>query len=154
MNAMCDMSQFVVVVPVTNESSAILAENFFQHVLMKFGLCHLVVIDDGTPFKGAFVAMCKALALNYDILAKRNHKGLTVEHFHRFLNKAVTIAMEDRQSNDVFVPAGIAAGYAWNSAPIDGTDILRSTVVIGREFRFSIDINLSAPPQLTQNNSH
>ena len=53
MNAMCDMSQFVVVVPVTNESSAILAENCFQHVLMKFGLCHLVVIDDGTPFKGA-----------------------------------------------------------------------------------------------------
>ena len=78
-NAMCDMSQFVVVVPVTNESSAILAENFFQHVLMKFGLCHLVVINDGTPFKNAFVAMCTALDLNYEILAKRNHKGLTVE---------------------------------------------------------------------------
>ena len=60
--------------------------------------------------------------------------------------------MEDRQSNDVFVPAGIAVGYAWNSAPIDGTDILRSTVAIGREFRFLIDINLSALPQLTQNN--
>ena len=130
MNAMCDMSQFVVVEPVTNESSATLTENDFQHVLMKFGLCHLVVIDNGTQFKGTFVAMCMDLDLNYDILAKRNHKGLTVEHFHRFLNKAVTIAMEDRQSNNVFVPAGIAVGYAWNSAPIDETDILRSTVAI------------------------
>ena len=55
--------------------------------------------------------MCKALELNYDILAKINHKGLSVEHFYRFLNKATTIAMEDRQSNDVFVPAGIAAWY-------------------------------------------
>ena len=77
-------------------------------MLVKFGLCPLVVIDDGTPFKGAFVAMCTALDLNYDILAKRNHEGLSVEHFHRFLNKVVTIAMEDRQSNDVFVPSEIA----------------------------------------------
>ena len=61
--------------------------------------------------------------------------------------------MEDRQSNDVFVPAGIAAAHAWNSAPINGTDILRSTVAIGQEFRFTIDIHLSALPQITQNNA-
>ena len=79
---------------------------------MKFGLCHLVVIDDGTLFKGSFVAMCKYLDLYYDILAKCNHKGLTVEHFHCFLNKVVTIAMENRQRNNVFVPAGVVAGYA------------------------------------------
>ena len=120
---------------------------------MKFGLCRLVVIDDGTPFKGAFVAMCTALDLNYDILAKRNHKGLTVEHFHRFFNKAVTIWMEDRQNNDVFVPVGISTGYVWNSAPIDDNNILPSTIAIGREYRFHIDINLSALPQLTQNNA-
>ena len=59
---------------------------------MKFGLCHLVVLDDGSPFKGSFIAMCKMLRLNYDVLAKRNQKGLTVEHFHRFLNESVTIA--------------------------------------------------------------
>ena len=152
MNVMCDMSQFVVVVIVTNESSATLAENFFQHALMKFGVCHLVVIDDGTLFKGASVTMCTALDINCDILVKRNHKELTVEHFHRFLNRAVTIAMKDRQSNDIYVPARIAAGYAWNSVPIDVTDILRSSVAIGREFRFPIDINLSALPQLIQNN--
>ena len=152
MNDMCDMSQLVVVVPITTESSATLAENYFQHVLMKFGLCHLVVIDDDTPFKGDFVAMCTALDLNYDILAKRNNNGLTDGHFHRFLNNAVTIAIEDRQSNDVFVPAGIATEYVWNSLPIDDTAILRSAVAICRESMFPIDINLSALPQLTQNN--
>ena len=62
---------------------------------MKFGLCHLVIIDDGTPLKSAFVAICKALDMNYDILAKSNHKELTVEHFRHFLNKAVTIAIKD-----------------------------------------------------------
>ena len=151
MNDMCDMSQFVVVVPVTNGSFDILAEIFSQHVLMKFGVYHLVVIDDDPPFKDAFVTICLVLALNYDILAKRNHKGLTIENFHRFLNKAATKEMEDRQNNDVFFSRD-SRGYAWNSAPIDGTDILHSVVAIGREFRFSIDINLSALPQLTHNN--
>ena len=103
MNVMCDLSQFVVLVLVTNESSATLTEYFFEHVLMKFGLCHLVVINDGTLFKGSFVAMCKVLDLNQTIFANRNYKGLTVGHFHRFLNKEATIVMTDRQSNNVFV---------------------------------------------------
>ena len=47
----------------------------------------------------------------------------------------------------------IAAGYARNSAPIDGTNILRSNVAMGRKFRFLIDINLSPLLQLTQNSS-
>ena len=153
MNGMCDLSQFVVVVLVTNESSATLTEYFFEHVLMKFGLCHLVVIDDGTLFKGSFVAMCKALDLNQDIFANRNYKWLTVGNFHRFLNKEATIVMTDRQSNNVFVLAQIAVECAWNSARIDGTVILRSTVTIGREFRFPIDIDLLALSQLNQNNA-
>ena len=95
--------------------------------------------------------MCDTLSSNYDVLAKRNHKGLTVEHFHPFLNKSVTIAAEDRGTNDIFVPAGIAAGYAWNSSPIDGTDILRSIPAIGRELHFPININLSALPKLAHN---
>ena len=93
--------------------------------------------------------MCKALDLNYDILAKRNHKGLSVEMFYRFLNKTTAIAMEDRYSNDVFVSGGIAAGCACNSLFIDGTDILRSAVAIGHEFRFPIDINLFTLSQWT-----
>ena len=75
-----------------------------------------------------------------------------MKHLHCFLNKTTTIVMEDQQSNDFFVPAVIDAGYAWSSAPIDGTNILRRIVAIGREFRFSIDIDLSALPKLTQNN--
>ena len=116
-------------------------------------MCYLVFIDDGTLFKGDGVAVCKTFDLNYDVFANRNHKGLTVEYFHRFFNKLVTIVMEDRQSNDVFIPAGIATRYVWNIAPIDGTNILHSTVAIVRELRFAIDINVSALPQLTQNNN-
>ena len=54
MNTICKMSQFVVVIPVPNESSATLASFFMHHVLMKFGICHLVVLDDESPFKKIF----------------------------------------------------------------------------------------------------
>ena len=61
---MCDMIQFVVVVHISDKTSATLASYFMQHVLMKVGLYHLVMLDDGTPFKGYFIAMCQALNLN------------------------------------------------------------------------------------------
>ena len=111
MNVMCDMTQFVIVVPVPNETASTLAENFVQHVLLKFGIRHLVILDDGSSFKGFFSTICKALNINYDILAKRSYKGLLVEKLYRFLNKAITIAAEDRRTNDIFVATSIAARY-------------------------------------------
>ena len=56
--------------------------------------------------------MCETLNLNHDVLAKRNYKGLIVEYFHRFLNKNVTVTAEERDTNDIFIPTGIATGYA------------------------------------------
>ena len=150
---MCDLTQFVIIVPVPYERAATLAEYFMQHVLLKFGICHLVILDDDSPFKGVFTAMCKSLHINYDILAIRNHKGLLVETFHRFVNKDITIAAEGRAANDVFVATGVAAGYAWNSSLIDGTDILRSVPALGRELRSLLDIDLSALPPIVSNNA-
>ena len=154
MNVMCDMSQFVIVVPVPDKSSATLGSYLIQYVLMKFGLCHLVMLDDGNPFKGDLIAMCQALNLNYDMLTKLNHTGLSVEHFHHSLNKNVTIVAEERGITNIFIPAGITAGYAWNSTSIDGTDILRSIPAIGRDVKFPLDINLNAMSQLVQNNAN
>ena len=53
--------------------------------------------------------MCKALNQNYDILVKRNHKNLLVNKFHRFLNIAITTVLDDRETNDIFVAASVAA---------------------------------------------
>ena len=40
------------------------------------------------------------------------------------------MATEERGTNDIFVATGIIAEYAWNSAPIDGTDIIRSFLLL------------------------
>ena len=148
---MCNHTQFVVVVPVPGMTASVIAKYFMQEILLKFGIRHLVVMNDGTPFKGAFILACDALHLKYECVVKRDHKAVLVEKFHRFLNKVVTIAVEDRKTLVCFTEAGIVAGYAWNSAPIDGTDIFRSIPAIGRELRFSIDIPSTTLPQLTTN---
>ena len=131
-NVMYDKRQFAVDVSVPDKSFATLQSYSMQQILLKFGMCHLVALDDGTPIKGAFIAMCEALQLNHDIVAKGNHKDLTVEYFHRFLIKSVTTATEERGTNDMFVPTGIAASYAWNSVLISATDILCSIPAIYR----------------------
>ena len=87
MNVTYDMTQFVVVVPVPNKLAYTLAEHFMYHALLQFGIYHLVILDYSSPFKDVFLTMCKALKINYDILAKRKHKGLLVDKFNRFVNK-------------------------------------------------------------------
>ena len=89
------------------------------------------------------------MSFSYDILAKRNHKGLTVEYLYCFLNNSITIVAEERGTNNIFVPVNIATDYAWNSAPIDATDILRSISAIDREFHSHIDVSLNSLPKMT-----
>ena len=54
---MCDLTQFVVVFPVTGMTVSIITKYFMQEVLSKFGICHLVVMDDSTIFK-IFIMAC------------------------------------------------------------------------------------------------
>ena len=154
MNGICDISRFAVVVFVPYNTSTTLENHFIQHILMKFGLYHLDILDDGNLFKGVFIIMCQACNLNDDILAKRNNKRHTVEYLCRFLNNSVTIGAEERVTNDIFVPTSIATGYSCNYTPIDGTDILRSIPAIGRELYVNININFDTISKMTQNNAH
>jgi hypothetical protein len=151
LNAMCDLTGFVLVSATSNITAHDLARLFVQNVLLKIGFCGVVVVDDGSTFKGLFKAVCLLLNISFHVAAKGNHKAVSVEHFHRFLNKAVTIAANDRGTNTVFVEAAHTAAYAWNSSPIDGTDIIRSVPAVGRPFRFPFDISLRATPTPTSN---
>ena len=96
--------------------------------------------------------MYQSLNSNYDILAKYNHKGLTIYYFNHFLNKSATITAKECGTNDIFVPDITATGYVQNSVLIDGTNILRSVPAIDQEHHFLININLNAFPKLTHNN--
>ena len=136
MNAMCDMAQFVVSKPTKNTTASYLARLFMEHVLLKFGFCAIVVVDDGSTFRGLFKEMYSLLKIRFHAAAKRNHKSISVERFHNFLKKGITFYSEERGTNKCFVEAAMVLAYAWNASPIDGTGIIRSIPAIGRELNF------------------
>lgn len=149
---MCDLSQFVVAC-VTNDITAVsLADLYMSEVLLKYGMTAVVVIDDGNTFKGVFAQMCSILNITLWTLSKGNHKGLSVERFHRFLNKTQTIAGHSVGTHAVFSRNVRLSAYAWNSAPIDGTDIIHSFVAVGHEFRFPLDLQFANAPPLNLEN--
>ena len=69
------------------------------------------------------------------------------------MNKSIMIAVEDRETNDVFLATSVVAEYEWNYSLIDGTDILCSFLTIGRELCFPLDIDLSAFLSFVYNNA-
>ena len=67
-----------------------------------------------------------------------------MECYHRFLKKTQSICSNDGGTHNVFIKNTKTSPYTWNSADIDGTDVIRSMATVGREFRFLLDVEL--PP--------
>lgn len=147
LNAVCDLTQFAVS-SVTYDITALqLSQIFMSDVVLTFGMCAVVVVDAGSSFRGIFEEMCTLLGITFWILARGNHKGNGAERYHRYLNKVQTIEGSNVGTNTNFMRIAKTTQYAWNSAPIDGTDIVRSMAAVGRDFRFPLDVKLSELPQ-------
>ena len=151
MNAMCDLTQFVVSSATENPTAESLAQTFMEDVVLTFGMVAVVVVDADSKFLREFEEMCKALKMVFWPLARGNHKAMRVECYHRFLNKTQTIVGQDRGTHETFVQNAKTSQYAWNSAPIDDTDISRSMAALGRDFKFPMDVELSAMPVINDN---
>ena len=146
LNCMCDMTTCVVSVVIKHANLSELAQVFMEHILLKFGLCLVVVVDDGTPFMHIFEQIMKALNIRLHRVLKRNHKAVDVERYHRFDYHVVTLVATTQETRKCFVEASMVAAYAWNDIPINGTDTPRSTPAIGRPIRFHMDMAIAELP--------
>ena len=88
----------------------------------------------------------------FGFLEQENHKGLLVEQYHRYLNKNQTIAGQDCGTHLSILQNSKTSQYAWNSAPINNTDVPHSLAAVGREFRFQFDIEINGIPNLINAN--
>ena len=148
MNSMCDLTQFVVSSLVEDATSTVLAKLFMEDVVLNFGIVAVVVVDADSKFLGTFKDMCSILKIQFWPLARGNHKGNSVERYHRFLNKTQAIIGQDRGTHSSFRQNMKTSQYAWNSAPIDDTDIPRCLPAVGRIFKFPMDVELESIPTL------
>ena len=150
MNGMYDLTQFVVSSITDNIEAAAPAQFFMSDIVMTFGMCAVVVIDNSSTSKCVFILMCKHLKIQYWCLLRGNQRGNgnSVERHQSFLNKTQTLVGTDRGTSLVIVQHEKKILYAWNSAPIDNIGISRSLATVGREFRFLLDVELSQIPQI------
>jgi hypothetical protein len=78
MNIMCDMTQFGINTPVPSWKAHVLASYLMQEVLLKVGICVMIIVDDGNTFTGIFKEACDTMNIRYHLIAKCNHKTLSV----------------------------------------------------------------------------
>ena len=117
-----------------------LARRAYASFFVPNGLPKLILIDAGSENKGVFVNMCATLGIKYHMVSPDEHNGILCERFHRYLNKVEKIHAADTQSHTQWVQGTLFATYAWNAAPIDGTNIIRSFAAKARVFPFPIEI--------------
>jgi hypothetical protein len=123
-------------------------------IQMRFGLCHTIVLDKDSKFFGEFKEAVDLLQINRHVLSGGNHNPMLVERVNRYLNKGLKIMTNERDSVRVAMEAILLLLYAWNSAPIPGTDLSWCFVALGREFQFPIDFSANKHFELTSNIPH
>ena len=87
MNALGNLTQFIVSILVNEATSKILGKLFIEQVVFTFDMVAVVVVDADSEFLHLFEEMCKALGVIFWPLSRGNHKGNDVKRYHRFLNK-------------------------------------------------------------------
>ena len=107
------------------------------------------MVDKDSKFLGVFTQTAVLLKINIHVLSGENHDPMIVERICRFLNSCLTIFCNERGNNRVALGGILMSLYAWNSAPVIGTDISRSLLVTGREFNFPIDFSTEQHQMLT-----
>ena len=148
LNCMCDLTQFIVSSVIKETTAEALSIAFMENVVLKYGVCAVIVVDAGSNFRHIFEQMCDILDITFWPLARGNHHGLSVERYHRYLNKTQTIQGASIGTHENFKRNVLISAYGWNSAPIDGTNIVRSIPAVGREFRFPLDTKTAPVPPL------
>ena len=133
------MTGFAAVTFVDALDSETMTRATFTAFFISHGLPKLVIIDSGSEFAGAVLTICQNIGLPTYTVSRGNHKAIICERFHKYMNKVQRIHAADCETFQDFMFGTIFAVYAWNSAPVDGTNIVRSYAAIGREFPFPID---------------
>ena len=57
-----------------------------ESVLLKFGLCVVIVADADSKIKDIFPALVECLLIHVRVAATRSHKTIGVLHFYQFVN--------------------------------------------------------------------
>ncbi len=144
----CRMTGFAAMEPVTHATSQTFALTVMK-IQLQFGLCHTIVLDKDSKFFGAFKEACDLLQINRHVLSGGNHNPMFVKRVNRYLNKGLKVMANEHGLVHIAMEAILLPLYAWNSAPIPGTDLSRCFVALSHEIQFLINFLVDKLWELT-----
>jgi hypothetical protein len=100
----------------------------------------LILIDQGSEFKGVLIRFCETLGIRCYVASPEDHDAILCERYHRYLNKVERLMAADMNTFEEWAMNVLFATYAWNASPIDGTDVVRSFAAKARTFRFPLEL--------------
>ena len=107
-------------------------------IWLRFGFSHTIVDDRESKLLGVFSQTSALLNINIHVLSGENHDPMIVDRICQFLNSCLTVFCNERGNNRVALENILMSRHAWNSTPVVGTDISRSLLVTGQDFKFPI----------------
>ena len=140
LTSLCNTTSFATTAEISQVTSEEVRDKTFQQIMVPNGLPILILIDQGSEFKGMLTSFCTELGIRFEVVSPEQHDGILCERFHRYLNKVMRIIGADRKGFDQWKQDRSFATYAWNAAPVDGTDIARSIPAKMRTFRFPLEL--------------
>jgi hypothetical protein len=149
MNVLCGMTGFAVSEPFLSDS--INSDGFAKaiiKILLTHGLCHTIVVDKDSKFRGTFEDAAALLGLNIYTVSGGNHDAIMTERFHVYLNKCLTLFFTERDYMRT-ATEGIqlccpSAMLLWlEQRPRLGTNLSCSLVVTVRDFHILIEYTKS-----------
>jgi hypothetical protein len=82
LTSLCNLTGFASLAFLTRIDSELVTCVVFSHFLCPNGLPKLVILDRGSKFKRMPVTVCKALGIQYHVVAPKDHNVILCKHFH------------------------------------------------------------------------
>ncbi len=120
--AACGMTDFSIMELIPYANSINIAYDIIK-IQLRFGFCHKVVLNKDSKFFGVFKEAVDLLQINHHVISENNYNPMHVERINCYLNKGLKIMTNGRDSVGVAMEAILLLLYAWNTAPINGTNL-------------------------------
>ena len=144
----CTTTMFAGVALVDALDSRSVRTAMFTNFFIPNGFPKRIIVDKGSEFAGVLKDAIEYMDIPMEPVSPQEHQGVLVERFHRFLNKVQRIQGMETLNHEEYFMNALFATYAWNSAPIDGTNVQRSFVAKARTFNFPFDTATEEPPPI------
>ena len=88
--AACGMTGFSAMETIQHVNSMLFASGIMK-IQLRFGFCHMIVLDKDSKFFGSFKEAVNLLQINRHVLSGGNHYPMLVEQVNHYLNKGLKI---------------------------------------------------------------